>query len=76
VITGAEAEPNLDFAGLHDLVRPILEELERLPVPQREAVGALSTIDSGPFLAAAARRLQPALRNHLPAHRGLRAIGS
>ena len=39
-VTGVEAESNLAFAGLHGLVRPIIGELDRLPDPQRAAVGA------------------------------------
>ncbi len=39
-VTGVEAEANLDFAGLHGLVRPIVGELDRLPEPQRAAVAA------------------------------------
>jgi hypothetical protein len=38
--TGVAAESDLDFAGLHSLVRPIVEHLPRLPVPQRDAVAA------------------------------------
>jgi DNA-binding CsgD family transcriptional regulator len=39
-VTGVEAESHVDFAGLHSLVRPIIGELDRLPEPQRDAVGA------------------------------------
>jgi predicted ATPase len=37
-VTGVEVESELDFAGLHGLVRPIEHELARAPEPQREAV--------------------------------------
>lgn len=39
-VTGVEAESDLDFAGLHSLVRPIIGHLPRLPEPQRRAVAA------------------------------------
>jgi DNA-binding CsgD family transcriptional regulator len=39
-VTGVEAESDLDFAGLHSLVRPIVGVLPQLPAPQREALGA------------------------------------
>jgi hypothetical protein len=39
-VTGVEIESELDFAGLHGLVRPIEHELARVPGPQREAVAA------------------------------------
>ena len=38
--TGVEAESDLDFAGLHSLVRPIVAPLSQLPGPQREALAA------------------------------------
>ena len=41
-VAGVEAESELDFAGLHALLRPILGALTRVPEPQRVAVaGAL-----------------------------------
>ncbi|WP_182263085.1 helix-turn-helix transcriptional regulator [Rhodococcus sp. UFZ-B548] len=36
---GVESEMELAFAGLHQLCVPMLGQLERLPVPQREALG-------------------------------------
>ena len=39
-VTGVEAESDLDFAGLHSLVRPIVGLLPQLPGPQREALAA------------------------------------
>ena len=39
-VTGIEAETDLDFAGLHSLVRPIVGLLPRLPAPQRAALAA------------------------------------
>ncbi len=38
--TGVEAESDLDYSGLHSLVRPILNLLPRLPEPQRAALAA------------------------------------
>src|SRR5919201_2063089 len=39
---GVESEVELPFAGLHELLRPALEVLERLPAPQAIALrGAL-----------------------------------
>src|SRR3954465_15769326 len=37
---GAQAEMELPFAGLHQLCAPMLDRLERLPGPQRDALGA------------------------------------
>ena len=39
-VTGVEAESDLDFAGMHSLVRPIVGLLPRLPAPQRAALAA------------------------------------
>lgn len=39
-VTGVEAESELDFAGLHSLVRPIVGLLPQLPGPQRAALAA------------------------------------
>jgi hypothetical protein len=39
-VTGVEVEADLDFAGLHSLVRPFVDRLSRLPEPQRAAVAA------------------------------------
>src|SRR6516162_4329201 len=36
---GVESEMELAFAGLHQLCAPLLDGLEGLPVPQRDAVG-------------------------------------
>jgi DNA-binding CsgD family transcriptional regulator len=37
-VAGVEAEMELVYAGLHQLLAPMLDRLERLPVPQREAL--------------------------------------
>src|SRR6202022_2220994 len=36
---GVESEMELPFAGLHQLCAPLLNRLERLPAPQRGALG-------------------------------------
>ncbi len=37
-VTGVESEMDLGFAGLHQVLVPFLSGLERLPVPQRQAL--------------------------------------
>jgi DNA-binding CsgD family transcriptional regulator len=37
---GVESEFELPFAALHQLLRPVLDHIERLPVPQAAALGA------------------------------------
>ncbi|HWW90215.1 MAG TPA: ATP-binding protein, partial [Solirubrobacteraceae bacterium] len=39
-VVGVEAEAELPFAGLQQLLRPVLEHVEGLPRPQRRALGA------------------------------------
>jgi hypothetical protein len=39
LIAGAESEMELAYAGLHQLCGPMLDDLERLPAPQRDALG-------------------------------------
>ncbi|WP_426512014.1 AAA family ATPase [Dactylosporangium sp. McL0621] len=36
--TGLQSEAQIAFAGLYQLLRPVLEQVERLPRPQRDAV--------------------------------------
>jgi DNA-binding CsgD family transcriptional regulator len=44
---GIESEVELGFAGLHELLRPVLGELDQLPAPQAEALrGALGLAPS------------------------------
>lgn len=38
--TGVQSETNLPLAGLHELLRPVLDRAERLPGPQRNALRA------------------------------------
>jgi DNA-binding CsgD family transcriptional regulator len=56
--TGVRTETNLPFAGLHQLLRPILAGLEALPKPQYEALGVAFGLVEGaaedPFLIALA----------------------
>jgi hypothetical protein len=62
--TGVRTEANLPFAGLHQLLRPILAGLEALPKPQYAALGVAFGIVEGaaedPFLIALATRLSHA----------------
>ena len=44
---GVESEMELPFAGLHQLCAPLLDGLERLPPPQREALGIAFGLSSG-----------------------------
>jgi DNA-binding CsgD family transcriptional regulator len=37
-VTGFESEAQLPYAGLHQLLQPVLESADRLPVPQRSAL--------------------------------------
>jgi len=45
--TGVEAEMELPFAGLHQLCAPLLQRLERLPDPQRDALAIAFGLASG-----------------------------
>ena len=68
---GAQSETGLGFAGLHQLLRPVLARLDRLPGPQRDALSAaFGTIDvpaPDPFLIAlAALNLLADAAEHLP----------
>jgi DNA-binding CsgD family transcriptional regulator len=47
-MAGIEQEAELAFAGLHQLLAPILDRLERLPVPQREALRIAFGLSAGP----------------------------
>jgi predicted ATPase len=52
--SGVEGEMELPFAALHQLCSPFLELVERLPQPQRDALGVAFGLDAGaapnPFL--------------------------
>src|SRR3982075_3382360 len=45
---GVQSEMELAFAGLHQLLAPMLDGLERLPVPQRDALRTAFGISPGP----------------------------
>jgi DNA-binding CsgD family transcriptional regulator len=45
--TGIESEMELSFAGLHQLSAPMLDRLEHLPAPQREALEIAFGVSSG-----------------------------
>src|SRR5215470_7016572 len=45
---GVETEMEFAFAGLHQLCAPMLDHLDRLPVPQREALQTAFGISAGP----------------------------
>src|SRR6202035_957485 len=44
---GVQSEMELAFAGVHQLCAPLLHHLERLPVPQRDALATALGISSG-----------------------------
>ena len=46
--TGVESEMELAFASLHQLCGTMLDRLERLPDPQREALGIVFGLSAGP----------------------------
>ncbi|MFI0816397.1 AAA family ATPase [Streptomyces sp. NPDC021098] len=62
-MTGSESEANLPFAGLHQLLRPVLADTAHLPARQRSALlGAIGSADPGagipgPGIAGAGPRL-------------------
>ncbi|MCX2949156.1 helix-turn-helix transcriptional regulator [Lentzea sp. NEAU-D7] len=45
---GVEAESAFPYAGLHQLCAPFLDRLDRLPAPQREALGTAFGMAAGP----------------------------
>src|SRR4051794_37872707 len=44
---GVESEMELPFAGLHQLCAPMLDHLDRLPAPQRDALATAFGLSSG-----------------------------
>ncbi len=46
---GLESESDLAFAGLHQLLRPVLDRIERLPRPQAEAARRAFGLADGPI---------------------------
>ncbi|HEX4253925.1 MAG TPA: ATP-binding protein, partial [Streptosporangiaceae bacterium] len=47
-VAGVQSEMELAFAGLHQLLAPMLDGLDRLPVPQREALRTAFGMSAGP----------------------------
>jgi DNA-binding CsgD family transcriptional regulator len=47
-VTGVQSERELAFAGLHQLCAPMLDQLDRLPVPQHDALRTALGISAGP----------------------------
>jgi DNA-binding CsgD family transcriptional regulator len=45
---GVESEMELAYSGLHQLCGPMLDHLDRLPVPQREALATIFGLHVGP----------------------------
>jgi DNA-binding CsgD family transcriptional regulator len=45
---GVESEMELAFAGLHQLLAPVLDRADRLPVPQRDALRTAFGLSAGP----------------------------
>jgi hypothetical protein len=45
---GVESEMELAYSGLHQLCGPMLDHLDRLPVPQREALAVVFGQSTGP----------------------------
>jgi DNA-binding CsgD family transcriptional regulator len=45
---GVESEMELAYAGLHQLCAPLLDHLDRLPVPQRDALATVFGRSAGP----------------------------
>jgi DNA-binding CsgD family transcriptional regulator len=46
-VAGVQSEMEFAFAGLHQLLAPMLDRLERLPVPQREALRMVFGLSPG-----------------------------
>ena len=47
-LTGVEPETQLGYAGLHRFLLPFADQLERLPVPQRDALRSTFGLAAGP----------------------------
>jgi hypothetical protein len=45
---GVESEMELAYGGLHQLCRPMIDRLDRLPAPQRDALATVFGESSGP----------------------------
>ncbi|WP_194909322.1 helix-turn-helix transcriptional regulator [Catenulispora rubra] len=47
-VTGVESEMEIAFGGLHQLCAPFLDRVDRLPVPQRDALGTVFGMNAAP----------------------------
>jgi predicted ATPase len=47
-VAGVQSESEFAFAGLHQLLAPMLDRLERLPAPQRDALRTVFGLSEGP----------------------------
>jgi DNA-binding CsgD family transcriptional regulator len=47
-VTGVESEMELAYSGLHQLCAPLLEHLDQLPGPQRDALSTVFGLSAGP----------------------------
>jgi predicted ATPase len=47
-VAGVESEMELAFSGLHQICTPMLDQLERLPDPQRQALATVFGLSAGP----------------------------
>jgi DNA-binding CsgD family transcriptional regulator len=47
-VAGVQSEMELAFAGLHQLLTPMLDRLDQLPAPQREALRTVFALSAGP----------------------------
>src|SRR5215471_16924636 len=45
---GVESEMELAYSGLHQLCVPLLDHLDELPVPQRDALATVFGLSTGP----------------------------
>ena len=45
---GVEAEMDLAYSGLHQLCAPLLDHLDELPLPQRDALATVFALSAGP----------------------------
>ncbi|MEV0717122.1 AAA family ATPase, partial [Asanoa sp. NPDC050611] len=45
---GVQSEMELPFAGVHQLCAPVLDRVDRLPAPQRDALGTTFGLRTGP----------------------------
>jgi hypothetical protein len=68
---GVESEAELAYASLHQLCGPLLDRLERLPAPQRQALEIVFGMSAGPAparflvgLAVLSLRRQPPRTSH------------